>query len=79
MRVELAWPFNKIVAELARKAAKLDRLMIGTTHLKPRRIPASLLKKGCSLTYRAYKGRLNSKLHALCDGQRLAAEHTGQR
>ena len=38
--------FNKIFAELARKAGKLDRLMIDATHLKAHRTAASLLKKG---------------------------------
>ena len=37
---------NKIFAELARKAGKPDRLTIEATHLKARRTPASLLKKG---------------------------------
>jgi putative transposase len=38
--------FNKIFAELARKAGKPRRLMIDTTHLKAHRTAASLLKKG---------------------------------
>ena len=38
--------FNKIFAELARKAGKPGRLMIDTTHLKAHRTAASLLKKG---------------------------------
>ena len=38
--------FNKIFAELARKAGKPDRLMIDATHLKAHRTAASLLKKG---------------------------------
>ena len=38
--------FNKIFAELARKAGKSDRLMIDATHLKAHRTAASLLKKG---------------------------------
>ena len=38
--------FNKIFAELARKAAKPSRLMIDATHLKAHRTAASLLKKG---------------------------------
>jgi putative transposase len=40
--------FNKIFAELARKAGKSDRLMIDATHLKAHQTAASLLKKGCS-------------------------------
>ena len=38
--------FNKIFAELARKAGKPRRLMIDTTHLKAHRTAASLLKRG---------------------------------
>jgi putative transposase len=38
--------FNKIFAELARKAGKPKRLMIDATHLKAHRTSASLLKKG---------------------------------
>jgi len=38
--------FNRIFAELARKADKPSRLMIDATHLKAHRTAASLLKKG---------------------------------
>jgi transposase len=38
--------FNKILAELARKAGKPSRLMIDATHLKAHRTAASLLKTG---------------------------------
>ncbi len=38
--------FNKIFAELARKAGTPRRLMIDATHLKAHRTAASLLKKG---------------------------------
>src|SRR5450830_562915 len=38
--------FNRIFAELARKAGKPRRLMIDTTHLKAHRTAARLLKKG---------------------------------
>ena len=38
--------FNKIFAELARKAGKSARLMIDATHLKAHRTAVSLLKKG---------------------------------
>ena|SRR5271154_1545538 len=38
--------FNKIFAELARKGAKPERIMIDATHLKAHRTAASLLKKG---------------------------------
>ena len=38
--------FNKIFAELARKGARPERIMIDATHLKAHRTAASLLKKG---------------------------------
>ena len=38
--------FNRIFAELARKAGTPTRLMIDATHLKAHRTAASLLKKG---------------------------------
>jgi len=38
--------FNKIFAELARKGAKPEGIMIDATHLKAHRTAASLLKKG---------------------------------
>jgi transposase len=62
--------FNKIFAELARKAGKPSRLMIDATHLKAHRTAASLLKRG-SVPRRIgrTKGGLNSKLYAVCDGQ----------
>jgi transposase len=47
--------FNKIFAELARKAGKPSRLMIDAKHLKAHRTAASLL--ACSPTYRAHQGR----------------------
>ena len=45
--------FNRIFAELAGKAGDPERIMIDATHLKAHRTAASLLKKGCSPTYRA--------------------------
>ena len=57
--------FNKIFAELARKAGKSDRLMIDATHLKAHRTAVSLLKKGLfPRRIGRTKGGLNSKLHA---------------
>ena len=38
--------FNRIFAELARKGAETERIMIDATHLKAHRTVASLLKKG---------------------------------
>jgi transposase len=44
--------------------------MIDATHLKAHRTAASLLKKGpVPLRVGRTKGGLNSKLHAVCDGQ----------
>ena len=62
--------FNKIFAELARKAGKPRRLMIDATHLKAHRTAASLFKKGAvPRCIGRTKGGLNSKLHAVCDGK----------
>ena len=61
--------FNKIFAELARKGGKPERIMIDATHLKAHRTAASLLKKGLFPDVSgAPRGGLNSKLHAVCDG-----------
>ena len=44
--------------------------MIDSTHLKAHRTAASLANKGAaSRCIGRTKGGLNSKLHALCDGQ----------
>ncbi|MEO8927401.1 MAG: IS5 family transposase [Caulobacteraceae bacterium] len=62
--------FNRIFAELAGQAGEPDRLMIDATHLKAHRTAASLLKKGLfPRRIGRTKGGLNSKLHAVCDGQ----------
>jgi hypothetical protein len=50
--------FNRIFAALAAKGGKPDELMIDATYLKARRTAASLLKRGCSPTYRPYQRRL---------------------
>ncbi|MEH6758901.1 MAG: IS5 family transposase [Parasphingorhabdus sp.] len=62
--------FNRIFAELAGKAGEPDRIMIDATHLKAHRTAASLFKRG-ALPRRIgrTKGGLNSKLHAVCDGE----------
>lgn len=61
---------NRIFAELAAKGGKPDQLLIDATHLKAHRTAASLLKKG-ALPRRIgrTKGGLDSKLHAVWDGQ----------
>ncbi|MGH8336462.1 MAG: IS5 family transposase [Gammaproteobacteria bacterium] len=62
--------FNKIFAGLTAKGGKPDQLMIDATHLKAHRTAASLLKKGLfPRRIVRTKGGLNSKLHAVCDGQ----------
>ncbi|WP_150005777.1 IS5 family transposase [Iodidimonas muriae] len=62
--------FNRIFAELAGKAGEPDRIMIDATHLKAHRTAASLFKRG-ALPRRIgrTKGGLNSKLHAVRDGE----------
>jgi hypothetical protein len=55
--------------ELAGRAGEPDRLMIDTTHLKAHRTAASLLQKGLFPAGSGAQGGLNSKLHAVCDGQ----------
>ena len=49
--------FNRIFAALAAKAGRAGRLLIDATHLKAHRTAASLLKRGCSPTYRAHQRR----------------------
>ena len=62
--------FNRIFAELAGAAGEPDRIMIDATHLKAHRTASSLLKGGAlSRCIGRTKGRLNSKLHTVCDGQ----------
>ncbi|MFB9982624.1 IS5 family transposase [Mesorhizobium newzealandense] len=62
--------FNKIFSALAAKGGRPDQLMIDATHLKAHRTAASLLKKGLfPRRIGRTKGGLNSKLHAVCDGQ----------
>ena len=56
--------FNKIFANLAAKGGMPDQLMIDATHLKAHRTAASLLKRGCSQTYRTHQGRV--ELEAAC-------------
>ena len=61
--------FNKIFAALAHRGRNPERVMIDATHLKAHRTAASLLKKGpVPRRIGRTKGGLNSKLHAVCDG-----------
>ena len=60
--------FNRIFAALASKGGKPDRLMIDATHLKAHRCqPAQ--KGALPRCIGRTRGGLNSKLHAVCDGQ----------
>ncbi|WP_373288963.1 IS5 family transposase [Aureimonas endophytica] len=61
--------FNRIFAALAGEGPRPERLMIDATHLKAHRTAASLLKGGMPRRIGRTKGGLNSKLHAVCDGQ----------
>jgi transposase len=62
--------FPRIFTELAGKAGTPDRLMIDATHLKAHRTAASLRKNGMfPRCLGRTKGGLNSKLHAVCEGQ----------
>jgi transposase len=62
--------FDCIFAGLAGEGPKPERVMIDATHLKAHRTAASLLKKGMfPVVSGAQKGGLNSKLHAVCDGE----------
>ncbi|WP_146806837.1 IS5 family transposase [Acetobacter cibinongensis] len=62
--------FDRIFVGLTEQAGRSKRLMIDATHLKAHRTAASLLKKGFSPRHIGRtKGGLNSKLHAICDGQ----------
>ncbi|WAJ28474.1 IS5 family transposase [Jeongeupella avenae] len=61
--------FNRIFASLAGEGPRPERIMIDATHLKAHRTAASLLKGGMFPAIGRTKGGLNSKLHAVCDGQ----------
>jgi transposase len=62
--------FSRILAELTTSRGKREQLMIDATHLKAHRTAASRLKKGdAPRRIGRTKGGLNSKLHAVCDGQ----------
>ena len=65
--------FNRIFAALAAEGGKPDRLMIDATHLKAHRTAAAKPFEAELATVSRRIGRtrggLNSKLHAVCDGQ----------
>ncbi len=61
--------FNRIFAQLAGKSGTPDRLMIDATDLKAHRYGSQPAKKGdIPRRIGRTKGSLNSKLHAVCDG-----------
>ena len=49
--------FDRIFANLAGEGPSPERIMIDATHLKAHRTAASLLKRGCSPSYRAHQRR----------------------
>jgi transposase len=53
--------FDRIFAALAGEGPSPKRIMIDATHLKAHRTAASLLKKGCSPSYRANERRTELK------------------
>ena len=69
--------FNKIFAELARKAGKPSRLMIDATHLKAHRTAASLLKKGLFPDVSGLSGFLCEAGYPSCVHEALV-EHDGE-
>src|SRR5208282_4107989 len=71
--------FNKIFAELARKGGKAERIMIDATHLKAHRTAASLVKRGCSPTYRAHQRRPELQVARGLRQQRTTARHAPKR
>lgn len=64
IRWSKAGVFNRIFATLAAMSEATGAVMIDATHLKAHRTAASLLKRGCSPSYRADKGR--PELQAAC-------------
>ncbi|WP_367159803.1 IS5 family transposase [Kozakia baliensis] len=70
IRWSLLGVFDRIFVALTEQAGRSKRLMIDATHLKAHRTAASLLKKGLFPRHIGRtKGGLNSKRHAVCDGQ----------
>ncbi|WP_408906185.1 IS5 family transposase [Roseomonas marmotae] len=61
--------YNRIFVGLAGRKGQPDRLMIDAMHLKAHRTAASRLKRAVSRRIGRYLGDLNSKLHAITDGQ----------
>ena len=59
--------FERIFDVLAKQGPKPARIMIDTTHLKVHRTATSVRQKGERYIGRTVGG-LNSKLHAVCDG-----------
>ncbi len=60
--------FDRIFQALASESTATKTVMIDSTHLKAHRTAASLLKGGLLRCIGRTRGGLNSKLHAVCDG-----------
>jgi putative transposase len=71
--------FNKIFAALSAKGGKPDQLMINVTHLKAHRTAASLLKRGCTPTYRTHQRRPELQAPCRLRWQGPTTGHAGQR
>ncbi len=61
--------FERIFAALPAEPGPPQQLMIDSTHLMAHRTASSLLKKGAPRCIGITRGGMNSKLHAVCDGQ----------
>ncbi|MEM9429238.1 MAG: IS5 family transposase [Pseudomonadota bacterium] len=68
VRWSQAGVFDRIFAELATQSTAADTVMIDATHLKAHRTAASGQKGAAPRRIGRTKGGLNSKLHAVCDG-----------
>ena len=67
--------FNTIFAEMARKGAKPERILIDAAHLKAHRTAASLSKKGPFPTYRTKERGLERQTsHAVCSVKGRSAQ-----
>ena len=71
--------FNRIFAALAAKGGKTAQLMIDATHLKAHRTAASLLKKGCTPTYRPHQRRVEQQAARDLRRPRTTTRHAAER
>lgn len=63
--------FDRIFVTLTEQADRWKRLMIDATHLKAHKTAVPCLKRGFLCHVERTKGRLPSKLYAVCDGKGL--------